>query len=139
MNVQRNVLLSVTLAATMTTASALAQTPAVTPVKNTAPAADVSDMFAGIWWHPSLPSFEPLASGPRPVTNRVRSNGVSDYGQLVGDHTNPILKPWAADVVKRHGELSLSGVVYPNPANQCWPEPLPFIYKNFGLQMLQKP
>src|SRR5882757_6041690 len=128
MNVQRNVLLSVTLAATMTTASALAQTPAVTPVKNTAPAADVAEMFTGIWWHPSLPSFEPLSSGPRPVTNRVRFNGVSDYNALVGDHTNPILQPWAAQVVKKHGDLALSGVVTPNPANQCWPEPLPFIY-----------
>jgi len=31
------------------------------------------------------------------------------------------------------GELSLAGVTYPNPANQCWPEPMPFIYKNFGI------
>jgi hypothetical protein len=74
-------------------------------------------MFTGIWWHPSLPSFEPLASGPRPVTNRVRmkDSGVSDYSQLVGDYTNPILQPWAADVVKKHGDLSLASVVFSEP------------------------
>ncbi len=95
--------------------------------------------FSGIWWHPSLPGFEPPASGPGPVTNRSRRDGISDYNQLVSDYTNPILKPEAAEVVKKHGELSLAGVTYPNPANQCWPEPVPFIYKNFGLQILQQP
>ena len=144
MNVQRDFLLLVTLAAAVappawgqTTAPAVA--PAKSGPQSAASTPDVAEMFTGIWWHPSLPSFEPLASGPRPVTNRVRFNGVSDYNALVGDYTNPILKPWAAEVVKKYGEISLSGVVAPNPANQCWPEPLPFIYKNFGLQMLQKP
>ena len=33
--------------------------------------------------------------------------------------------------------MSSAGLVYPNPANQCWPEPVPFIYKNFGLQILR--
>jgi len=101
-------------------------------------AASIPD-FSGIWWHPSLPGFEPPASGPGPVTNRSRRDCISDYNQLVGDYTNPILKPEAAEVVKKHGELSLAGVTYPNPANQCWPEPVPFIYKNFGLQILQQP
>jgi hypothetical protein len=142
MNVQRDVLLLVALAAVAAT-PALGQTtaPAVAPAKSpvAAPSSDVSEMFTGIWWHPSLPSFEPLATGPKPVTNTRRFRGASDYNNLIGDHTNPILKPWAAEVVKKYGEISLSGAVAPNPANQCWPEPLPFIYKNFGLQMLQKP
>jgi len=93
--------------------------------------------FSGIWWHPSLPGFEPLASGPTAVTNKARRNGVSNYDQLVGDYSNPILKPEAAETVKKHGELSMAGITYPNPANQCWPEPLPFIYKNFALQIFQ--
>jgi hypothetical protein len=97
--------------------------------------------LSGIWWHPSLPGIEPLASGPTSLTNRTRrkEDGASDYNQLVGDYTNPILQPWAADIVKKHGDLSIAGVVYPNPANQCWPEPGPFIYKNFALQILQQP
>ena len=100
--------------------------------------------FSGIWRHPSLPGFEPLASGPRPVLNTVRRRGVrqpgvSDYDKLVGDYNNPILQPHAADIVRKYGQISLSGVTYSNPANQCWPEPVPFIFKHFGLQLLQQP
>jgi hypothetical protein len=138
---QPKFLLLVAVAAIAAATPAVGQTAA--PAAGTAGraaqgAASVPD-FSGIWWHPSLPGFEPPASGPGPVTNRSRRDGISDYNQLVGDYTNPILKPEAAEVVKKHGELSLAGVTYPNPANQCWPEPVPFIYKNFGLQILQQP
>jgi hypothetical protein len=44
------------------------------------------------------------------VTNRSRKNDVSNYDQLVGDYTNPILQPWAAEVVNKFGEISLAGV-----------------------------
>ena len=63
--------------------------------------------FSGIWAHPSGPGFEPPASGPGPVVNRSRRNGTSNSYQLVGDYTNPILKPEAAEAVKRHGEIEL--------------------------------
>jgi hypothetical protein len=119
-------------------AAALAAAIATTAWGQTAPPAAVPD-FSGIWWHPSLPGPEPLASGPTMVINKMRRNGVSNYDQLVGDYSNPILQPWAAEIVKKHGELSMAGVTYPNPANQCWPEPLPFIYKNFALQLFQEP
>jgi hypothetical protein len=94
--------------------------------------------FSGIWRHPSLPGFEPPASGPRPVTNRSRRNGVSNLNQLVGDYTNPILKPETAEVVKRHGETSLKGIGYPTPSSQCWPTPVPYIFFHFGMLMLQQ-
>jgi hypothetical protein len=86
-------------------------------------AASIPD-FSGIWTHPSLPGFEPPASGPGPVVNKSRlrggpQNGVSNFNQLVGDYTNPILKPEAAAIVKQHGEMSLAGVGYPTPSNQC--------------------
>jgi hypothetical protein len=139
MNVhRRDILLLVTLAAAAAT-PASGQTVAVGATgSGTHGAASIPD-FSGIWWHPSLPNFEPPASGPGPVTNRARKNGVSNYDRLVGDYTNPILQPWAAEVVKKKGELSVAGVTYPNPANQCWPEPVPFIYKNFATLLLQKP
>ncbi len=108
------------------------------PAKGAPSGAAIPD-FSRFWRHQSLPGLEPLASGPTSLTNRSRRNGVSDYNQLVGDYTNPILKPQAAEVVKKFGELSLAGVTYPSPANQCWPEPVPFIFKNFGMMMLQLP
>jgi hypothetical protein len=95
--------------------------------------------FSGTWRHGSLPWFIPPASGPGPVTNRSRrkDNGQSDYGSLVGDYTNPILQPWAADVVKKDGDLSLAGIIFPSPANQCWPEPVPYLFKHMAIQILQ--
>lgn len=102
------------------------------------PAVAAPPDFSGLWWHTSLPGPEPLASGPTSVTNLSRTReGYSDYGQLVGDYKNPILKPETAAIVKKFGDMSRAGIEFPNPANQCWPEPGPFIYKNFGLQVLQ--
>src|SRR5271155_3890926 len=155
---QRNVLLFIALA-TATAAPALGQTatPVVGPSSGaTNGAASIPD-FSRVWFHPSFPWFEPPASGPGPITNlsrwpQLRSDaasgsvalpplppgvkGVSDYDQLVGDYTNPILQPWAAEVVKKFGEMSLAGITYPNPSNQCWPEPMPFIYKQFQVQIV---
>jgi hypothetical protein len=119
--------------------------------------------FSGIWTRSGFPWFEPPASGPGPVTNKSRwpyivnqrrggspggspglppsedEQGVSDYDQLVGDYTNPILQPWAAAVVKKFGEMSLAGITYGNPSNQCWPEPVPFIYKQLRVLIIQRP
>jgi hypothetical protein len=115
--------------------------------------------FSGIWGHLSLPPFEPPLAGPGPVTNRShlksmnvvfgvatsnepagkRSRLVSDFTELVGDYTNPILKPEATEIVKQHGEISLKGVSYPTPSNQCWPGGVPYIFSNIGMQMLQQP
>jgi hypothetical protein len=100
--------------------------------------------FSGIWAHPSLPGFEPPAAGPGPVVNRSRMRtgpqaGRSSFQQFVGDYTNPVLKPQAAEVVKKRGEIELNGEAAPTPSNQCWPEPLPYIFWNAGMQMLQQP
>ena len=136
MAMRRDFLLAVMVpVATLAAAAALPAWGEGPPVA--ASAAAVPDL-SGIWWHPSLPGFEPPASGPGPVTNRSRRNGVSDYDQLVGDYTNPILKPQTAAIVRQFGELSLKGITYPSPANQCWPEPVPYIYKNFALQIFQQ-
>jgi hypothetical protein len=96
--------------------------------------------FSGIWAHMTWPDFEPPLNGdPGPVKNRSVRNGASDAYELVGDYANPILKPHAADIVKRHGEISLTGVPYPTPSNQCWPGGVPFVLYNIGIQMFQRP
>jgi hypothetical protein len=97
--------------------------------------------FSGLWRHGNLPWFIPPASGPGPVTNlsREKGSGVSDYGSLVGDYKNPILQPWAAEVVKKKGEMSLAGITFPSPSNTCWPEPVPYLFKHAAMEMLQLP
>ena len=98
---------------------------------------------------PILYGIEPPLSGPGPVVNKSRrpqtvdidgrrlppANAplVSSAMQLVGDYANPILKPAAAEVVKKHAEMSLAGVGYPSPRNQCWPEGVPFIFTNSAI------
>jgi len=141
MNLQRTLLLLATLVAAASPASGQQTASAAGQANSGSQGAVSAPDFSGIWRHGSLPWFVPPASGPGPVTNRSRrkDNGQSDYGQLVGDYTNPILQPWAAQVVKHKGELSLAGVTYPSPANQCWPEPVPFLFKHMAMQMLQLP
>jgi hypothetical protein len=96
--------------------------------------------FSGLWAHPYTAGFEPPASGPGPVTNKSRlRSGVGNPSQLVGDYSNPILKPLAGEVVKKHGEIELSGRLAPHPGNQCWPGGVPFVLTNIGMQMLQQP
>ena len=161
MHRQRNFLLFIALAAAVAT-PALGQTATsgLGPARGETNAATSIPDFTGVWIHPGFPWFEPPASGPGPVTNRSRwpqqpgdpatgtvalpplppgVEGVSDYDQLVGDFTNPILQPWAADVVKKFGEMSLAGIVYGNPSNQCWPMPMLFIYKQGTVRVIQQP
>jgi hypothetical protein len=112
----------------------------IQPAASADTAASMPD-FSGTWRHGSLPWLVPPASGPGPVTNKSRraDNGESDYAQLVGDESNPILQPWAAQVVKQKGDLSLAGEVFPSPSNQCWPEPPPYLFKHMAIQLLQEP
>jgi hypothetical protein len=93
--------------------------------------------LSGIWAHAN-PGFEPLASGPTSLINRSRRpNGTGDGLKLAGDYTNPILKPDAAAVVKKHGDLGLNWMGDPNPHNQCWLEGPPFAFTNGPTQILQ--
>jgi hypothetical protein len=111
----------------------------VGPAGNGTPATASIPDFSGIWAHFGWPDVEPPLAGPGPVTNRSLRDGASNNYQLVGDYTNPILKPEAAGVVKKHGEISLTGVPYPTPSNHCWPGGVPFVFWNIGMQMVQQP
>ena len=140
MNLQRrDFLLVVTLAGVAAT-SALWQSAAVASGRTdsgTQSATSIPD-FSGIWAHPSL-GFGPQLAGPGPVRNKSRlPSGAGNFDQLVGDYTNPILKPEAAEVVKKRGEISLSGRAFPDPDNQCLQNPVTYIFRNFDIQLLQQ-
>src|SRR5262249_45004306 len=97
-----------TILAAMIAAPAWAQgsPPSAGPAASDARRGRAVPEMSGIWAHLTWPDFEPPPSGPGPVTNRSRRNGASDLYQLVGDYTNPILKPHAAKAVKRQGEIA---------------------------------
>jgi hypothetical protein len=95
--------------------------------------------FTGHWGRNAF-NFEPMPSGPKPLVNLQRlPDGTNDRGVLVGDYRNPILKPEAAEIVKRLGAFSLSGHAYPDPSNQCQPYAPPFTFAmQLGFELLQK-
>src|SRR5579872_1647846 len=101
---------------------------------------DTSPDFSGIWGRNWL-FFEQPPAGPGPITSKLkRRDGAMDIlGHTAGDYTAPILKPHAAETVKKLGELELSGKAFPNPHTQCWPEPVPYVLGiEFGVQFVKK-
>jgi hypothetical protein len=136
----RVLLLLASLAAAAAPVFGQTAAPAAGPASSgTQDSASIPD-FSGIWAHPYLTGFEPPISGPGPVRNKSRlPNGVANFQLLVGDYTNPILKPEAAGIVKKHGEISLAGKGYPTPSNQCWPGGVPYVFWDFLMQMFQRP
>jgi len=127
---------------------------AVAPVwGHAAPAASVPEM-SRLWGNTLGPGLPQPASGPGPVRNKMRQRQAVDiYGQdinpanapivaqggrRVGDYTAPILQPWAAQIVKEHGEKELNDGPALNPINQCRPSGVPFVFYNLGMEMLQQ-
>ena len=110
----------------------------VAPASGAHTAAAIPD-FSGTWAYHFCCGFQPPLSGPGPVANRSRRNDASDRYQYVGDYTNSILKPEAAQVVKKHGEIEISGLAHPTPSNHCWPSGVPYIFFQLGVQILQLP
>jgi hypothetical protein len=140
MNSRRDFLLAMTLAGAVA-APALGQTtaPAVGSAGSGTQGAASSPDFSGAWVHPGL-GFGPQLSGLGPVRNKTRlPSGQSNFNLVVGDYTNPILKPEAAEVVRKFGEISLAGQAFPDPDNQCLQNPVPYIFWNFNVRLLQQP
>ena len=99
--------------------------------------ASIPDL-SGIWGRNWF-TFEPPSSGPGPLVSKLRWPDGTLIHSAVGDYTNPILSPQAAEVVKKKGEMELSGAAFPSPHNQCWPEPTPYTLSiQLGMQIIQR-
>jgi hypothetical protein len=85
-------------------------------------------MLSGHWGRTNF-NLEQPPTGPRFIANTLkkRDGTIDDDMARVGDFTNPILTPQAAAILKQHGEFSRAGNSIPDPHNQCWPEPPPFV------------
>jgi hypothetical protein len=132
------VILPVILAATAALTPARTQTLAPSaepPNSGTKSVASIPDL-SGIWgrWF----NLEAPSTGPGPIVSKLRRPDGTIMQSVVGDFTNPILRPPAAEAVKKNGDLELSGIVIPNPHNQCRPEPTPFVLNiQLGMQIIQ--
>jgi hypothetical protein len=67
------------------------------------------------------------------VNRARRRDGTSSLIVSVGDYTNPILKPEAAEVVKKFGE----GTFQADPQSQCWPGGPPYDFNETPMQLVQ--
>jgi hypothetical protein len=94
--------------------------------------------FSGFWARTSL-GFESPATGHGPLGNlNLRPNGASNLSLLAGDYKDPILKPEAAEVVRKLAEWGIRNEAFPQPSNQCLPYPPPYIASNNQeIQLLQ--
>src|SRR5437763_1696878 len=89
---------------------------------------------ASIGWYAYNRIFIPPASGAGPVqqdpahpyvsNDEFRVTGRQPTTQLA-DLNNPILQPWARDVVRKRNELVLSGKPAYSPHASCWPVGVP--------------
>jgi hypothetical protein len=85
---------------------------------------------------PSHSSFVPRKADGT-VTALDRCCTIITEGGWLGDHANPILKPEAAEAVRRFGELVFKGIVAQDLHNSCWPEPPPYVMGlHFGVLIL---
>jgi hypothetical protein len=86
-------------------------------------------------WNNIPAKFQQPASGPGPVEQMAPRPDI-----LVGNYKNPILQPWAAEILKHNGELQLAGIPTPRATTTCWPGAVPGILAERGnLQFLQTP
>jgi len=94
---------------------------------------------ASVGWYAYNRIFIPPPSGAGPVqqdpahpyvsNDEFRVTGRQPTAQLA-DLNNPILQPWARDVVRKRNELVLSGKEVYAPHASCWPVGVPgFLFR----------
>ena len=64
----------------------------------------------------------PSGIGPGPLVNTSGDRLVP-----VGNYDSPNLKPWAAEAVKKHGDMLLAGKLAPDAHTACYPMGLPYV------------
>ena len=101
--------------------------------------------FSGLWTRGPVSQayFRPPESGPGPVPNLTPPPPTAGGGAgnpNRGDHTSPILQPWASEVVLRRADADRAGPPEQNAQSVCRPYGLPFILQlNDTVQFLQTP
>ncbi len=89
---------------------------------------------ASIGWYAYNRQFIPPPNGPGPVQqDRARPYVSNDEFRVTGrqpteqlaDLDNPILQPWARDVLRKRNELVLAGKPAHPPHASCWPVGVP--------------
>src|SRR5215475_2770800 len=81
--------------------------------------------FSGPWARAGN-AFD-FAAPPAGVSPGPLVNTSGDRLVPVGNYDSPLLKPWAAAEVKKHGDILLSGKLASDPHTSCQPMGLPYV------------
>jgi hypothetical protein len=85
--------------------------------------------FSGVWGRDfGTPRMSPIANlSPRPDV-------------VIGDYKDPVLKPWAAAIVKKNGDMERAGRAAPETKTTCWPGGVPNMLSiPSSMELLQTP
>jgi hypothetical protein len=105
---------------------------AVVPMVAAAKNADASDKappdFSGLWVRTGEPMFEPIADAKegKPVA-RLEVNSKDAEEIMAGNWDNPILQPWARDIVKQNADSEIALKHVYQADDSCWPVTVPAI------------
>jgi hypothetical protein len=100
------------------------------------PKASVPDFYMnGVGWY-GIGDFIAVPGGPRPVTNDPAHpyvpNGTSNQPTYrISDLTNPNLKPWVKELMKKDNDEVLAGKIGFTPRASCMPAGVP-AFMNYG-------
>ena len=96
--------------------------------------------FTGVWVRTGEPMFDAVkgvAGGP---VERFQVDSKDASEIMAGDWTNPILQPWARDIVKNNAESEMALKHVYQADDSCWPVTVPAILNmREAVQWLQTP
>lgn len=98
--------------------------------------------FSGYWSRPlagrHAAQFDPPESGPGPVVFSAEAGPDRQGMPFIGDHTNPILLPHAAEAVRAQRNMYVEGEAVYSAWALCWPSGVPLAFSMINaVQFLQ--
>jgi hypothetical protein len=105
-----------------------AAAPIYAAAKNAGAADEAAPEFSGIWVRTGEPMFEPIpgAKEGKPVA-RLQVDSKDAEEIMAGNWDNPILQPWARDIVKKNADSEVALKHVYQADDSCWPVTVPAI------------
>ncbi len=79
--------------------------------------------FSGVWGRNTIDYTAP-DHGKGPVQNISGSRNI-----MIGDFHDPMLKPWAAEIVRRNGDIARTGAAFPPRTISAGPNRRPIFWE----------
>ena len=120
----------------------IASSGAIIPSSNAAESEQAIADFSGYWGRPEpargAANFYPLENGPVPVTFSAESGEPRQGMPYIGDDTNPILLPHAAEAIRAQRDMYRRSEAVWSAWALCWPTGVPLAFSMVNaVQFLQ--